>query len=138
MKTNALDKTPLTPGTCEWCGKNCELEDVACSLSCEAQLHRVEAVQGRMILRTLKRWRKHRGAKGSPGEGAITEVAQMVDAFLKNDRQRREAHQNQQRREAAQREAEAKAPKPPRKAPMARSSASPALSEPEEPVGDSA
>ena len=132
MKTNALDKTPLTPGVCEWCGKLCELEDVACSLSCEAQLHRVEAVQGRMVLRTLKRWRKHRGAKGSPGEGAITEVAQLVDSFLKNDRQRREAHQHQQRREAAQRAAEAAAPKTPRKARVPISSASPALNEPEE------
>ena len=131
MKTNALGKTPLTPGVCEWCGKNCEMEDVACSLSCEAQLHRVEAVQGRMVLRTLKRWRKHRGAKGSPGEGAITEVAQIVDTFLRTDRQRREAHQAQQRREAQQTTTAAAAPKPTRKAAVPRSTAAPVVDEPD-------
>ena len=46
MKTTILDKTPLTPGCCEWCGNLCELEDVACCLSCEAQLNRLEAAQG--------------------------------------------------------------------------------------------
>lgn len=90
MKTNLIDNTPLTPGTCEWCGKLCEEEDTACSLSCEAQLLRLEAAQGRAVLRTLKRWRKHRGRKDTPGQGAIGEVAALVDRFLKTDRMRRE------------------------------------------------
>lgn len=101
MKTNALDKIPITPGTCEWCGKNCELEDVACSLSCEAQLHRIEATQGRTVLRVLKRWRKHSGRKGSPGEGLFTEVSELVSGFLRTDRIRRERHQAAQRLAAA-------------------------------------
>lgn len=90
MKTSMLDTEPLTPGTCEWCGKTCELEDATCSLTCEAQLVRLEAAQGRLVIRTMKKWRKHRGRKGTPGEGAITEVASLVDGFNKNDRIRRE------------------------------------------------
>lgn len=90
MKTNMLNKDPLTPGTCEWCGKDCEVEDACCSLSCEAQLARLEAVQGTKVIRILKRWRKNRGRKGTPGEGAMTEATALVDRFLKNDRRRRE------------------------------------------------
>lgn len=101
MQTNALLKTPLTPGTCEWCGNPCEVEDVACSLSCEAQIHRVEAVQGRAVLRGLKRWRKYRGARGSAGEGLLTEISLLVDSFSRADRQRREQHQLNKRRSAA-------------------------------------
>ena len=93
MQTNALLKEPLTPGTCEWCGKVCEMEDVACSLSCEAQLHRLEAIQGRAVLRGLKRWRRYRGARGTAGEGLLTEISALVDTFLRTDRERREAHQ---------------------------------------------
>jgi len=97
MKTNMLDKDPLTPGTCEWCGNDCELDDAACSLSCEAQLNRLEATQGRMVLRTLKRWRKHSGRKGTPGEGAFSEITSMIDLFLRTDRQRREKLQAEKR-----------------------------------------
>lgn len=100
MKTTILDKTPLTPGCCEWCGNLCELEDVACCLSCEAQLNRLEAAQGRIVLRVLKRWRKHRGMRGTPGEGAMTEVAAITDRFLKLDRIRREKLQAAKRANA--------------------------------------
>lgn len=102
MKTNILDKTPLTPGTCEWCGNNCELEDSCCSLRCEAQLARGEAAQGQAVLRVLKRWRKHRGRKGTPGEGAMTEVANLTDRFLKSDRLRREAANQARKAKAAE------------------------------------
>ena len=88
MKTNNLDKDPLIPGTCEWCGKVCELEDVACSLTCEAQIHREEAVQGRMILRAVKRWRVS-GGHDARGE-MLTELRTKVDRFLRSDRKRRE------------------------------------------------
>ena len=112
MKTTMLDTKPITPGTCEWCGKDCELEDSACSLSCEAQLLRLEATQGRIVLRTLKLWRKHRGRKDTPGQGAMTEVAALVDKFLKDDRLRREEAGEKRRRKAAEDAAKAKAPKP--------------------------
>lgn len=114
MKTSMLKTTPMTPGTCEWCGKNCELEDAACSLSCEAQLLRLEATQGRMILRTLKLWRKHRGRKDTPGQGAMTEVTAMVDSFLRNDRLRREeAGAKRRQKDAEEADKAVKPPKPP-------------------------
>ena len=106
MKTNLMDKTPLTPGVCEWCGQLCEEDDVACSLTCEAQLNRLEAAQGKIVLRVLKRWRKHRGRKGTPGEGAMTEAAGLVDRFLKNDRVRREYMGAERRMEEAKAKAE--------------------------------
>lgn len=101
MKTTMLDTKPITPGTCEWCGKDCELEDSACSLSCEAQLRRLEGAQGRIVLRSLKLWRKHRGRKDTPGQGAMTEVAALVDRFLKDDRLRREEAGVKRRQKAA-------------------------------------
>lgn len=101
MKTNMLDKTPLTPGCCEWCGNVCELDDVACCLSCEAQINRLEATQGRIVLRVLKRWRRHRGRLGTPGEGAMSEVASITDRFLKGDRIRREKLQAAKRANAS-------------------------------------
>lgn len=106
MKTNILDKTPLTPGTCEYCGDTAEMEDSCCSLSCEARLARLEAAQGQAVLRVLKRWRKHRGRKGTPGEGAMTEAANLIDRFLKTDRRRREEFNAERRQIAAAAKAE--------------------------------
>lgn len=99
MKTNMLDIEPLTPGICEWCGKVCELEDAACSLACEAQLVRLQAARGRIVLQKLMKWRKHRGAKGTPGEGTIMELSRLVDGFLRDDRRRREAASLKRRKE---------------------------------------
>jgi hypothetical protein len=123
-----LDTKPITPGTCEWCGKDCELEDAACSLSCEAQLLRLEATQGRIVLRTLKLWRKHRGRKDTPGQGAMTEVAAVVDRFLKADRLRREEMGQKRRQKAAEDAAKAKAPKAPT---GAMQTAAPLMDQPE-------
>lgn len=117
MRTTMLQIDPLTPGTCEWCGKPTELENVACSLSCEALLRRQEAQQGLIVLRHLKRWRKHRGRKGTPGEGAMTEVATMVDGFLRADRQRREQAATK-RRAAEAKAAGESAPPPPSEPPV--------------------
>ena len=128
MKTNMLDKTPLTPGNCEWCGNLCEMEDVACCLSCEAQLNRLEATQGRIILRHLKRWRKFRGRSGTPGEGAMSEVTALTDRFLKGDRIRREKLQAEKRAAAAgQAASKIAAPKDP-----APQTAAPVVNQPEE------
>lgn len=127
MRTNALDKIPITPGTCEWCGKDCEEEDVACSMSCEAQLHRLEAYQGRTVLRILKRWRKHSGRKGSPGEGLFSEVSETISSFLRTDRQRRERFQ------AARRLAEATVPpEDPKPGRQRHATAAPVTNEPED------
>lgn len=126
MKTNMLDKTPLTPGNCEWCGNICEMEDVACCLSCEAQLNRLEAAQGRIVLRHLKRWRKFRGRSGTPGEGAMSDVTHLTDRFLKLDRIRREKLQAAKRANATG-EVKIKIAAP------ATQSAAPLIDQPEEP-----
>lgn len=91
MKTSLTNRVPLYPGTCEVCGKPCELEDATCSFSCEAVLVKREKDQGAKLLRLLKRWRRYRGRKGTPGEGALSEAAAMVDSFLRDDRLSREA-----------------------------------------------
>ena len=131
MKTNLLDTKPITPGTCEWCGKDCELEDTACSLSCEAQMRRLEAVQGRTVLRVLKLWRKHSGRKGSPGEGAFSEVTATVDRFLRTDRTRREEAGQQRRQKAA--EDAANKVKTPKKGAGRTQTAAPLVDQPEGP-----
>jgi predicted nucleic acid-binding Zn ribbon protein len=86
VKTSLTNRVPITPGTCEVCGKPCELEDAACSIPCEAALARREREQGKEIIRLAKLWRKHRGRKGTPGEGALTRIASAVDAMLQADR----------------------------------------------------
>jgi len=40
-------------------------------------------------MQMLKVWRKHRGARGSPGEGMIGQVASRVDQMLIEDRERK-------------------------------------------------
>jgi len=40
-------------------------------------------------MQMLKVWRKHRGARGTPGEGMISEIAERVDAILSEDRERK-------------------------------------------------
>ena len=98
MPAPLIDKDPLTPGTCEWCGDDCEPHRVACSLTCEANLHRQEATQGRLVIRQLKRWRM------KPNHAArnvvIAEIVPMIDRFLRNDRKRRELENEKRRVEA--------------------------------------
>lgn len=89
MKNTMLEKEPLTPGTCEWCGNETEPGDWACCLTCEAQLHRLEAVQGRMVIRALKRWRM--SPNHHARNEAIANIVPRVDKFLRTDRKRREA-----------------------------------------------
>jgi hypothetical protein len=131
MKTTMLDTKPITPGTCEWCGKDCELEDSACSLSCEAQLRRLEGTQGRMVLRSLKLWRKHRGRKDTPGQGSMTEVAALVDRFLKDDRLRREEAGVKRRQQAAADAAKAESAKTAKAKPVAPQTAAPLTDRPD-------
>ena len=44
---------------------------------------------GKSVMQMLKVWRKHRGARGSPGEGMISQVASRVDQMLVEDRERK-------------------------------------------------
>jgi len=41
-------------------------------------------------MQMLKLWRKHRGRKGTPGEGMIGDIATRVDQILAEDRERKE------------------------------------------------
>jgi hypothetical protein len=99
MRSTLLDKEPLTPGCCEWCGAECESGDFACSLSCEAMLHRLEATQGRMVIRALKRWRMK--PNHAARNEAISHIVPMTDRFLRNDRKRRETLAAERRAAAA-------------------------------------
>jgi predicted nucleic acid-binding Zn ribbon protein len=104
MKTSLTNRVPLYPGTCEVCGRPCEVEDATCSFSCEASLVKREKEQGGKVLRLLKRWRRYRGRKGTPGEGALSEAAAMIDLFLREDRETRIA--STKRRDAAKGDAD--------------------------------
>ncbi len=118
-----MRKRPLLPGTCEWCGRPCEMEDVACSLTCEALMNRLEASQGQMVVRAMKLWRKNRGRKGTDGEGLIGDISAMVDRFMRNDRLRREEMATSRRAEAAMAQEKAARKRAPKAAP--RQSAAP-------------
>lgn len=93
-----LEKEPLTPGCCEWCGKDTEPGQWACSLTCESLLHRLEATQGRLVIRALKRWRM--SPNHAARNEAIANIVPRVDKFLKTDRKRREAFQHERRAKA--------------------------------------
>ena len=95
-----LEKEPLTPGCCEWCGKDTEPGQWACSLTCESLLHRLEATQGRLVIRALKRWRM--SPNHAARNEAIAHIVPRVDKFLKTDRKRREAFQHERRAKAAE------------------------------------
>lgn len=47
------------------------------------------AAQGKTVIQWLKLWRKHRGGKGTPGEGMMTLIAERVDAMLRVDAARK-------------------------------------------------
>lgn len=130
MRNTLLETKPITPGTCEWCGKDCDPTDNACSLSCEAQLRRLETSQGQMVLRELKFWRK--SPNHAARNEAIAKIVPMVDTFLRNDRLRREELGAARRRKAAEEAAKAKAPAAPEAAPTASQTAAPLIDQPED------
>lgn len=89
MTNTLLPTKPLLDTICEWCGAPCLPGDAACSIKCEARVVHLERQTAAEVLRELKRWRLHRGRKGTPGEGAISRIASAVDKLLKEDRARR-------------------------------------------------
>lgn len=96
-KTAMFDSRPMLTGTCEWCGKDCSPDYATCSLSCEAQLRRLEASQGRTVIRAIKRWRlKPNHAIRSE---MLTELSLKIDRYLRQDQRRREK-MNAERRKA--------------------------------------
>lgn len=85
---------PVKPGRCQWCGartprdvrnnrmKYCRGTD------CRQKYNNLCAKQGKPLMDMLKLWRKHRGAKGTPGQGVLTEVTTRLDRMIADDRER--------------------------------------------------
>jgi len=81
--------TPLQRGLCDWCGNATPQGRAYCGKECRVAYNNLLARQGKAVMQMLKVWRKHRGAKGSRGEGMIGQVASRVDAMLEEDRERK-------------------------------------------------
>lgn len=101
---------PLYPGCCEWCGVDVLPDRNTCGPRCEAALQVAEKTVARRALAELKLWRRHRGRKGTPGEGAMTRLAALTDAHLAESRARRD-RMIKERWQAAQAKADAAAAK---------------------------
>jgi predicted nucleic acid-binding Zn ribbon protein len=80
---------PLQRGLCDWCGNATRQGRTYCGKECRVAYNNLLARQGKAVMQMLKVWRKHRGAKGTPGEGMIGEIATRVDAILEEDRERK-------------------------------------------------
>lgn len=85
---------PLTPGLCDWCG--CKVgrapsgvQRSYCSPECRVSYNNQLAKEGKAVMQMLRLWRKHRGRKGTPGEGKISDIAHRVDGFLAADAERK-------------------------------------------------
>lgn len=80
---------PLQRGSCDFCGRPTVEGRTYCGKECRVAYNNLLARQGKTVMQMLKVWRKHRGAKGTPGEGMIGEIATRVDAILEEDRERK-------------------------------------------------
>jgi predicted nucleic acid-binding Zn ribbon protein len=80
---------PLQRGSCDFCGRSTVKGRTYCGKECRVAYNNLLARQGKTVMQMLKVWRKHRGAKGTPGEGMIGEIATRVDAILEEDRERK-------------------------------------------------
>lgn len=89
MAMEPRDVMPLKRGFCDWCGAKCPKTRAYCSPECRVQYNNLTARQGKAVMQQLKVWRLHRGGKGTPGEGMLTQIAARVDAFLEEDRKRK-------------------------------------------------
>lgn len=83
---------PLRPGLCDYClqpvpKSNLGRQRKYCDAKCREAFWRLARQRAAQAYPTLLRWRMHRGRKGTPGEGAMTEVAEQVDAWLAEDRE---------------------------------------------------
>lgn len=83
-----LPPMPIEEGRCNECGTATPPDLVYCNTECGQRYNNRLAQQGKSVMQLLKVWRKHRGAKGTPGEGKMTDIAARVDIILNNDRRR--------------------------------------------------
>ena len=83
------DTQPLQRGSCDWCGEKTARGRTYCNPQCRVSYNNLLARQGKSVMQMLKLWRKHRGRKGTPGEGMIGDIATRVDAMLAEDQERK-------------------------------------------------
>lgn len=80
---------PLERGRCDYCGNPAPRGRSYCCSTCRVAYNNLLGRQGKAVMQMLKLWRKHRGRRGTPGEGMIGEIANRVDALLKEDQARK-------------------------------------------------
>lgn len=88
-RLEAKPPMPLQRGLCDYCGRKVARGRTYCNAACRTSYNNLLARQGKSVMQMLKIWRKHRGAKGTPGEGMIGEIATRVDLILEEDRERK-------------------------------------------------
>lgn len=90
----AIEPNPLQRGRCDYCGQKAARGRSYCGKACRVAYNNLLARQGKSVMQMLKIWRKHRGAKGTPGEGMIGQIAARVDLLLEEDRNRKATYAN--------------------------------------------
>ena len=88
---------PLQSGSCDFCGGEAPAGRSYCCKACRVAYNNLLGRQGKSVMQMLKVWRKHRGAKGTPGEGMLGEIATRVDAILAEDRERKRQFESAER-----------------------------------------
>jgi len=73
-----MDPEPVQRGACDHCGAKTKRGRSYCGPACRVAYNAILARQGKAVIQALKIWRKHRGGKGTPGEGKLTAVAARV------------------------------------------------------------
>lgn len=96
-----IDSIQLDRGCCDWCGSRVPRGRTYCDASCRVAYNNLATRQGKAVVQMLKLWRKHRGAKGSPGEGQMTRIAARVDLMLEEDRNRKKQAAERRAKEEA-------------------------------------
>lgn len=84
-----MDTQPMTRGLCDHCGQKAPRGRTYCGPECRVAYNNILARQGKVVMQALKIWRKHRGGKGTPGEGKLSAICARVDAILVEDRERK-------------------------------------------------
>lgn len=81
------ENAPLRRGLCDQCGDRLTVgQKRFCSDACRRKWWIVARQRGGALMHALYRWRLHRGRSGTPGQGAIGDVATMVDRWMSEDR----------------------------------------------------
>lgn len=83
---------PISAGQCDWCGGEIKPPSTNyCSPACRTKYGNVLIKQGKQIIQAAKHWRKHRGRKGTNGQGMMQIISDKVDDFNREDTARKTA-----------------------------------------------